>query len=133
VNGAAGGVGIGTNKPLGALHVDGGGATNVALRIANGGLAVSGAGVGTGTAAFVHVANSTNVLAGYITTIYNPLCDNDPNAILIATHNYNPPGVTGNYETHPFSVYYNSPHWTIYNDDSASILNMSFNVLIIKR
>lgn len=135
---ATGGVGIGTNNPAAALHVvAGGGGTNIALRIENGGIAVSGAGVNTGTAAFVQVANSTNTYGfggpGYITTIYNPLCDGDPNAILIVTHNWNPPGVGVNYETHPYSVYYASPHWSIYNDDGASISNMSFNVLILKK
>lgn len=130
---AAGGVGIGTNNPTAALHVVGsGGVTNIALRIANGGVAISGAGIETATAAFIHVANSTNT-SGYITFIYNPVCDNDPNAILIATHQYSPPGAPYSYETHPFSVWYAGPHWTIYNDDYASISNMSFNVLIIKR
>ena len=104
----------------------------MALRVANGGIAVSGAGVGSGTAAFIHVANSTNT-SNYITTIYNPLCDGDPNAILIATHQFSPPGVGGNYEAHPYSVWYAGSRWTIYNDDFASISNMSFNVLIIKR
>lgn len=130
---ATGGVGVGTNNPSARLHVDGGGVTNIALRVANGGIAVSGAGVGTGTAAFIHVANSTNMLANYITTIYNPLCDGDPTAILIVTHHFSPPGVPGNYEAHPFSVWYAAPRWTIYNDDFASISNMSFNVLIIKK
>lgn len=103
------------------------------VEIASGGLKITGAGVDTPTAAFIHVAAGTNV-SGYITTIYNPLCDGDPNAILIATHAYNPPGGGPyGYETHPYSVWYNGAHWTIYNDDFASITNMTFNVLIIKR
>ena len=128
---ASGGVGIGTNNPAAALHVNGGGATNIALRV-DGGLAVSGAGVGTSTAAFVHVANSTNT-SGWVTTIHNPLCDEDPNALLFVTHNWNPPGVAFNYQSNPYSVYYAGNRWTIYNDNGASISNMSFNVLIIKR
>jgi hypothetical protein len=130
---AAGGVGIGTNNPAAALHVVGSSPTNIALRIDNGGIAVSGAGIGTGTAAFVHFATGTNIVAGYITTIFNPLCDGDPYALLFVTHNWNPPGAGGNYETHPYSVYYAAPHWTIYNDDGASITNMTFNVLVVKR
>ena len=85
----------------------------------------------TPTTAFIQVATAANT-SSYITTINNPVCDGDPNAILIATHNYNPPGVTGNYETHPFSVFYNGSHWEIYNDNGAAILGMSFNVLVIK-
>jgi hypothetical protein len=106
-----------------------------ALTVGNGAIHVSGAGVGTGTAAFIQLATTNNSYgspATYITVISNPLCDGDPNAILIATHQWSPPGVPGNYETHPYSVWYNGSNWTIYNDDGADITGMSFNVLVIK-
>ena len=126
-----GNVGIGTTNPTAALHVVGTGPANAALRVTNGAIAISGAGVGTGTAAFIHVANNTNT-TGYLTTISNPVCDGDPNALLFVTHQYSPLGVSGNFETHPYSVYYDGSRWQIYNDDFASITNMSFNVLVIK-
>jgi hypothetical protein len=48
------------------------------------------------------------------------------------THSFGPTGGPVNYETHPFSVWYNGSKWTIYTDDFASITNQSFNVLVIK-
>ena len=106
-----------------------------ALTVGSGAIHVSGAGVGTGTAAFIQLATTNNSYgspAAYITIISNPLCDGDPNAILIATHQWSPPGVPGNYETHPYSVWYDGSNWTIYNDDLTDITGMSFNVLVIK-
>jgi hypothetical protein len=117
-------------RATGGIRLDAG-SNNV--EIASGGLKITGAGVNTPTAAFVQVANSTNT-SSYVTYIHNPLCDGDPNALLIATHVYNPPGSGPySYETHPYSVWYSGYYWTIYNDDFTSISNMSFNVLIIKK
>jgi hypothetical protein len=99
-----------------------------AINLNNGALKVSGA----NPTAFVHVATASNS-SGYITVITNPLTDGDPNAILIVTHNYNPPEGTLNYLTAPYSVYYDGTNWDIYLDDFSAILNKSFNVLVIKR
>ena len=117
-----GNVGIGTNNPQSALHVNGTVAAN-ALR-------APGAGVGTGTFAFIHKATGANI-SGHITTIDHPLCNGDPNAILIVTHNYN---ASGQYETHPFGTWYNgSARWTIYHEDIAAMpTNQAFNVMVIK-
>jgi hypothetical protein len=100
-----------------------------ALELQNGALKVSG----VNPTAFVHVATADTLDGVYVTVITNPLTDGDPNAILIVTHNYNPAGVSGNYLTSPYSVYYNGTHWAIYLDDFGAILNKSFNVLVIKR
>jgi hypothetical protein len=104
--------------------------TGNALSIGSGGIQVASAGLQSHTAAFVHLAVGTNT-SNYITTINNPLCNGKAGALLFVTHNYSPPGVSGNYEPHPYSVWFNGSNWTIYNDDFASITNMSFNVLII--
>lgn len=112
--------------------VYGASSTGSALTIGSGAIHVSGASTNNAsTAAFIQVATAANT-SSYITTINNSLCNGDPHAILLVTHNFNPVGVGGNYEAHPFSVYYNGSHWTIYNDDFVSILDMSFNVLVIK-
>jgi len=106
----------------------------IALELQNGGLKVSG----TNPTAFVHVATAGTLhcSGNYCSTITNPLTDGDPDAILIVTHNYNPPeAASGNYVNSPFSVYYNTGdnHWNIYLDDFSSILDKAFNVLVIKR
>jgi len=105
-----------------------------ALTVGVGAIHVTGAGVSTSTAAFIQVATANNVegASSHITVISNSICDGDPYAILIATHNYQPPGAPANDETHPYSVWYDGTHWTIYHDDLTSIIGQSFNVLIIK-
>jgi hypothetical protein len=102
-----------------------------ALTIGNGVIQVSGAGTNSSTTAFIHYATAANT-SSYITTIHNSLCDGNPNAILIATHNFSPVGVGGTYQTHPYSVWYNGSNWTIYNDDFAAITGECFNVLIMR-
>jgi hypothetical protein len=132
-----GNVGIGTNNPSATLHVNGPASNSVALKISNGGISVAGAGIGTPTPAFVHRADGSNIdpTGLHRTTISNPLCDGDPNAILIVTHNYNPSLSGGYSETHPFGVYYNTllSKWQIYHEDIAPMTtNNAYNVLIIK-
>jgi len=122
--GVVGVTGDPTGSAMLAQYIGAGAGT--AINLNNGALKVSG---GNPTA-FVHVATETS---GYITTISNPLTDGDPSAILIVTHNYNPPEGTLNYLTSPYSVYYNGSNWTIYLDDFSPILHKAFNVLVIKR
>jgi len=93
---------------------------------------VPGAGVGTGGAAFVHVATAGNSLGNY-TIINNPLCNGDPNAILMVTPNLNPGNTLHVYNNHPIGVWYNGSSWTIFEQDVATVpLNAAFNVLVIK-
>jgi len=119
---ASGGSGTGISTSGGAS----------ALTISSGAIHISGASTNnSSTAAFIQYATAANT-GTYITTIHNSLCDGDPNAILLVTHTYSPSSIPGNYEIHPYSVWYNGSNWTIYNDDKVSILGMTFNVLIIK-
>ena len=95
-----------------------------------------GAGIETSTAAFTHLTTAAND-QGTVTFINNPLCNGDPNAILLITHNYNPASTTtaGQYP-HPIGVYYatGQQQWCIYNDDGVAMAtNIAFNVLIIKK
>jgi hypothetical protein len=122
---AQGGVGINTNNPQSALHVNGT-LTADALR-------APGAGVGTGTFAFIQRAVSTNVAVEQ-TIIHNPLTDNDPNAIVVVTHNWtmDTNSVT-RFSTNVVGVFYSSPHWVIFNEDQSPMaLGRAFNVLVIK-
>jgi len=122
---AGGGVGINTNDPQATLHVRG--------NIAADALRAPGAGINTGTFAFIHRAAATNT-AGHITTLYHPLTDGDPNAILIVTHNYTADTAGNRYETEPVGLWYNGSRWTIYHENTgvAMPIGRAFNVLVIK-
>jgi hypothetical protein len=82
---------------------------------------------------FVHKATSANS-TGHVTDIDHPLSNNDPNAIVFITPNWNPGGVGGTYNNHNIGVYYEgSPinKWSIFNQDIATMPNdAAFNVLI---
>ena len=113
--------------------VQAGSPTNTALELRTGELKVTGAGIGTSTAAFIHLTSATNV-SGYVTYIDNPLCNGDPNAILLVTHSYNPPnGTTFTYHPHIVSLWYTGAQWAIFNEDFVNMqTNIAFNVLVIK-
>lgn len=108
-------------------------ANNRALDLRGGGsVRVAGAGIGTGTPAFIHRATAGNI-TGNFTTINHPHCNGDPNAILLVTQNWNPGGVGGTYNNHPIGVYYTGVAWAVFNQDLAAIpVNAAFNVLVIK-
>ena len=83
----------------------------------------------TYTGAFVHTATSPTANE---TVIDNPLTDNNPNAIVFATPNYNPGGGSGTYNSHNIGVYYGVGKWKIFNQDGAMMpVSASFNVLVL--
>ena len=103
------------------------------LQINGGEFQVLGAGSNTMTAAFIQFSTAANV-SGDHTIINNPLCNGDPNAILIVTHNFNP-GANGSQITwnHVIGTFYTGGQWTIYNEDLTTMQsNVAFNVLVIK-
>ncbi|MGD0258878.1 MAG: hypothetical protein ABSD29_03540 [Verrucomicrobiota bacterium] len=133
-SGGAGVYGISSSAGPGVEAV-GASSSSIALAVGTGGIQVVGAGIETSTAAFTHLTTAAND-QGTVTFINNPLCNGDPNAILLVTHNYNPAGTTtvGQYP-HPIGVYYatSQQQWCIYNDDAVAMAtNVAFNVLIIK-
>jgi hypothetical protein len=109
--------------------------SGTALEIRSGSLKVTGAGVDTATPVFIHRATAATIL-GSVSKIEHPLCNGDPNAILIVTPNWNPGGVGGVYNNHAIGVYYEpapTARWYIFNQDSAAMpVGAAFNVLVIK-
>jgi hypothetical protein len=118
-------VGIGTSNPSSTLQVNG--------TVAASALRAPGAGINTGTFAFIQRAVSTNS-SGNVTFIFNPVCDGDPNAILIVTHNWTADtNSTSKYNTTPVGVYYTGANWAIFNEDSSAMQpGRAFNVMVIK-
>ncbi|MEO7310020.1 MAG: hypothetical protein ABIX01_06460 [Chitinophagaceae bacterium] len=119
---SAGNIGIGDFSGLGNLPTQ-------RLEIKNGFLKVSG---NTGNkTAFTITATAGNSSGHILNLSYANQASSD---ILIVTHNYNPPGAPAIYHNYNVGVYWNGAKWTIYNEDtSIPILNVSFNVLVIKQ
>jgi len=109
------------------VAASGAGPAGTALSIANGGIKVVGAGVGTATPVFIHLTAVANTTA-HITRLDNPLTNGDPDAIVLVTHRW-----TGTYLTHTIGVYYDGTQWAIFNEDFAAMpLGVPFNVLVVK-
>lgn len=113
-------------------------ANSTALELRNGGaLKVTGAGIGTGTPVFIHRAAAANIESGatHRTTIDHPLCNGDPNAMLIVTQNYNAQNSGNVTASHSVGVYYNPnlSKWQIFHQNIQPIeANTAWNVLVVK-
>jgi len=87
----------------------------------------------TDSAAFVHTATAANI-SGNWTPIDHPLTNDNPNAIVLVTQNWNPGGVGSTYNNHPIGVWYSggAKKWAIFNQDLASMPDgAAFNVIVI--
>ncbi len=83
--------------------------------------------------AFVHTATSANIVSNW-THIDHLLANNNPDAMLLVTQNWNPGGASTMYNDHPIGVWYNrsASRWAVFNQDRDSMPEgASFNVLIV--
>jgi hypothetical protein len=129
-----GNVGIGTNTPGSLLTLNPSSATTTALEVKQGAIKVTGAGINTNTAAFIHEVTAGNIdpMLTDATVINNALTNGDPNAILIVTtvlrpgHGSPNKAVYLDYDT-------GTGRWRINNIDfSAMVVGQNFNVLVVK-
>jgi hypothetical protein len=80
----------------------------------------------------VHEATEAN-MGDYLTYIDHPLANDNPNAIMFVTQNWNPGGVGGTTNAHSIGVRYmgKTAQWAIFNQDLGAITaGAAFNVLI---
>ena len=85
---------------------------------------------GSGAYLYVHTTTSANT-SGNFTLIDNPDTNNNPNAIVFVTANWNPGGTYTAFDNHQVGVWYDAwaGKWSIFNEDSASMpIGASFNV-----
>jgi hypothetical protein len=78
----------------------------------------------------LQTATSANIVAA-TTQIDNPALNNNPNAIIYVTQNWNGGGASGVFNTSKMSTYYNSTtqRWTVFNEDHADMVEGSkYNV-----
>jgi hypothetical protein len=83
---------------------------------------------GGGNNVFLQTATASNVSYDYTVISGNSATDYQSGAILECTPVYNPNNV---YDDHNIGVYYNDPHWAVYNQDQAAMpVNASFDCMI---
>lgn len=120
---------LGTDEA--AVVADAGTSTATAIQVEKGAFRVKGAGLNANTFVFVHPvteANYTAINSGpEITEIDHPMCNGDPDAILIVTPRYTPRLVGG---ATSFAVWYTSGRWKIRADPMDP--GDRFNVMVIK-
>ncbi|MCS6843445.1 MAG: hypothetical protein NZ528_03840 [Caldilineales bacterium] len=84
-----------------------------------------------GANVFIHKASSGNI-SGHVTTIDHPLTNDNANARLLVTQNWNPDGGSGVYNDHAIGVYYGGGRWRIFNQDLAAMpVGAAFNVMVL--
>jgi hypothetical protein len=84
-------------------------------------------------AAFVHTATAGNIEHNH-TFIDHPLSNNNPNAMVQVTQNWNPGGGIGTYNDHEIGVWYSTQErkWAVFNQDESSMpVGAAFNVVVI--
>jgi hypothetical protein len=83
---------------------------------------------------FIHRATPENISANS-TFLDLPLGNDDPDAILYVTQNWNPGGGSGTYNNHPIGVWYepSSQRWAIFNQDQEPMPEgAAFNVAVLR-
>lgn len=83
-------------------------------------------------AMFVHTATAGTIVAD-LSYIDHPDLNGNPNAKLLVSHSWNPPGSSGIYNDFTTGVYYSASEskWGVYNESAASMVeDSSYNVYI---
>lgn len=79
----------------------------------------------------LQTATTANTVGDH-STIDNALTNNNANAIVFATSNFNPQGQGGIYDNHNIGVFYNNGKWSIFNEDGAAMpVGAAFDVLTV--
>ncbi len=85
---------------------------------------------GSGAIIYTHTATSANTQENF-TLLDNAVTNNNPNALVEVTANWNPNGTYTGFDTHQVGVWYDSSaaKWGIFNEGGASMpLGAAFNV-----
>jgi hypothetical protein len=68
----------------------------------------------------VLISSASNTSSDQV-SIDDPLSNNNPNAVVFASHVYNVPGQPSNLFNKTIGVYYNGTKWTIYTEDISAV------------
>lgn len=81
------------------------------------------------TTAFVHRKTADDDT--HLMLIDHPFLNNNPDAFIMATQHWNPPGSPGVYNNHNIGVQYNGSQWSIYNQDRQTMpVGAAFTILL---
>jgi hypothetical protein len=87
---------------------------------------------GGGAVVYVHTTNTSNITNNW-TNLDNSVTNNNPQAVVFVTPNWNPTGSSGTYDAHPIGVWYHNGKWHIFNEDQTPIpVGASFNVVVLQ-
>ncbi len=81
---------------------------------------------------YTHTSTAANTAFDY-TLLDNPVSNNNPNAFIEVTANWNPNGVYTNFDNHQVGVWFDrwAGKWGIFNEDGSSMpIGVSFNVSV---
>jgi hypothetical protein len=87
---------------------------------------------GSDSSVFVHVASAGTIPIGldHVSEIDHAAINNQPDALVFVTQNWDPPEGTTVYNNHVAGVYYTGGRWRIFNEDIASMpVGAAFNVM----
>lgn len=84
---------------------------------------------------FIFTATTSNIMPGindHVAVIDHPLLNDNPNALVYAIHNWNPPNTTfRDVDIHPLGVLYTSNRWTVYHTDfEAMTPGSTYNIFV---
>jgi hypothetical protein len=107
----------------------GGGGSNPAIKLENGGIQVSGASTDTATPVFIHVVTSSNICSGgHETVLDNPFLNGNANAITFLQWPYG--GIAAFYDVN--GTYCGIPgRWAVANYNTSWNVGDTFAVLVI--
>jgi len=88
-------------------------------------------------AVFIHRATPENISRDPSNSTYidNPLTNDNPDAFVFVTQNWNPGGGAGKYNDHPVGVWYDpsTQRWAIFNQDRETMPDgAAFNVAVVE-
>ncbi|HEV2659571.1 MAG TPA: hypothetical protein VGU68_03175, partial [Ktedonobacteraceae bacterium] len=83
---------------------------------------------GGGAVVYAHTTSTSNITNNW-TNLDNSVTNNNAQAVVFVTPNWNPGNTMGVYDTHPIGVWHHNGKWPIFNQDRAAMpVGASFNV-----
>ena len=84
------------------------------------------------TLTFIHTAHPNNSREYNTSLIDNPATNSNPNAILVVTQNWSPPGGQNTYDNAALGLYYNGEQWAVFHQDlTTPPAGAAYNIAVL--